>query len=244
VGGYGEDLTHIHDAGFSALAELAAERVLGLLSARGIGSGLIVELGCGAGVAAQRFTDRGYEVLGVDGSPAMIAAARRRAPAARFRVASFADAALPPCRAIVAIGEVLNYRWGGEPDDPLPRLFRRAHAALAPDGLFVCDLAGPGRGGAGGPARSWAAGEDWAVLAEAEEDAERRVLTRRITTFRRAGEGYRRGEEVHRLHLYGAGEALAALRASGFHAQKLAGYGAERFAPGHYVLVADARPSP
>ena len=32
--GYGDDLAHIHDHGFSALAELAATRVLGLLGDR------------------------------------------------------------------------------------------------------------------------------------------------------------------------------------------------------------------
>src|SRR5256885_9767528 len=61
----------------------------------------------------------------------------------------------------------------------------------------VFDLAGPGRGQ---PARSFVAGPDWAVLVEKAESG--RMLTRRITTFRRVGRLYRRGEEVHRLRLH------------------------------------------
>ena len=39
----------------------------------------------------------------------MIELARLHAPNARFEVARFADAEIPPCAAIVAMGEVLNY---------------------------------------------------------------------------------------------------------------------------------------
>jgi hypothetical protein len=67
--------------------------------------------------------------------------------------------------------------------------------------------------------RHWSAGEDWAVLAESEEDAERRRLTRRIVTFREVGGLYRRGEVVHTQRLYPAAEILEALRATGFTAR-------------------------
>jgi hypothetical protein len=79
------------------------------------------------------------------------------------------------------------------------------------------------------------------VLFEAEEDPRRRLLTRRITTFRRVGRHYRRGEEVHRMRLIPAAEAAARLRRAGFSARILRGYSGERFAPGHSVLVARRR---
>src|SRR3712207_7379065 len=45
-------------------------------------------------------------------------------------------------------------------------------------------------------------GEDWAVISEREEDAERGLMTRRIVSFRKVGEHYRRGEEGHCVRLY------------------------------------------
>ena len=79
-------------------------------------------------------------------------AARAAAPAARFEIASWVDAELPPCAAVTAIGEVVNYGFdprGG--DAALHALFARVHAAVAPGGVFVLDVAGPGRVPGGGP---------------------------------------------------------------------------------------------
>ena len=92
-----------------------------------------------------------------------LALARRTAPGARFRLASVLDTGLPPCRAVVAVGEVLNYTQRS-----LDPVFRRVHRALEPGGLFVFDLAGPGRVAGKGPARYWTEGEDWAILVEVE----------------------------------------------------------------------------
>jgi len=242
VPGYGEDLAHIHGQGFSELAELAAASILEVLGRSGIGSGLVVELGCGTGRTARRLVDVGFDVLGVDASQAMIAAAHEAVPEAEFVVRSFVDVDLPPCRAVIAVGEVLGYLL-----DPantgavLAEFVARVHRALEPGGLLVFDLAGPGRVAGPGPQRSWAAGDDWAVLVEAEEDREARRLTRSITTFRRQGEGYRRGAEVHRLRLHCVAEVLALLRGAGFRARVLRGYSGEPFAPGHRVYVGRAR---
>ncbi|HYP49034.1 MAG TPA: methyltransferase domain-containing protein [Thermoleophilaceae bacterium] len=244
MSGYGEDLAYIHHSGFMALAERATPQVIELLRRAGIGSGLVVELGCGSGLTARGLVDEGYEVLGIDASPAMIELARHNAPGAELRVGSFVSEPLPPCAAVIAIGEVLGYLL-----DPragmaeIERLFARVHAALAPGGLFVFDLAGPGRAPGPGPTRNHALGSDWAVLHEASEDPEGRLLRRRITTFRHEpeGDGYRRSEERHELVLLPAQEALAKLRACGFTARSLRGYGGKRMAPGHSVFVARRR---
>jgi SAM-dependent methyltransferase len=87
--GYEEDLAYIHHAGFTGFAEQAAVRILELLRERGIRSGLVVELGCGSGVTARALTEAGYDVLGIDSSPAMVRLARRTAPLASFRVATW-----------------------------------------------------------------------------------------------------------------------------------------------------------
>ncbi len=237
--GYGDDLSHIHDEGFSTLAELAATKIVELLGDRGTSSGLVVELGCGPGRTARALTDAGFDVLGLDASPAMIALARRAAPAADFSVASFVEAELPLCKAVIAVGEVLGYMLDPGNSEGAPAgVFARVHDALAPGGLFVFDLPGPGRVPGSGPLRSWFEGRGWAVLVEAEEDRVAHELTRSITTFRRDGELYRRGQETHRLRLHRPAEVLALLRRTGFRARVRRGYGDEPFAPGHRVYVA------
>jgi len=226
---YGDDLAYIHDVGYGEFAERAAPAILRLLAQAGVASGLVVDLGCGSGRWARWLVDAGYRVRGIDGSSAMIALARRRVPTgARFQVASFVSVRLPGCDALTALGEVLGY---GAPE--LAPLLARAYDALRPGGLFVFDLAGPGRGQ---PAHGGSVGPDWAVVVEKAEHE--RILTRRITTFRRVGRIYRRGEELHRLRLHEPGEVLAALRRTGFRAHALRGYGSVRFAPGLCGFVA------
>jgi SAM-dependent methyltransferase len=235
VHGYEDDLAYIHDAGFVAVAEAGAATLVKLLARRGLAGGLVVELGCGSGASSRLLTDAGHDVLGLDASPAMLELARRRAPRARFRVGSFVDAELPPCDAVTALGEVLNYLFDERASERvLGDLFARVHAALRPGGVFLLDLAGPGRG----RDRGWTAGAGWAVLHETEEDERTRVLTRRITTFREAGGAYRRGEEEHRQRLYAPTAVAELLRAAGFRVRVRRGYGDRRLAPNVRAFVA------
>jgi SAM-dependent methyltransferase len=226
VTGYGEDLALVHHRGFAAFSTRSAPFLLAALRGQGIRGERVVDLGCGSGLWARALTDAGYEVEGIDQSKAMIRLARRQAPQARFRVGSFLNAPLPPCGAVTALGEVFNYTF-----DPasrrgaLPRLFARAHQALRPGGLFVFDLAGPGRLGPHVPPRDFVEGPGYAVLVARELDAEGRTLTRRITTLMREGRVYRRSTEVHRLRLYPPALVLRELRGAGFVVQTLKGYG-------------------
>lgn len=206
----------------------------------------MVELGSGTGRTARRLTDAGHDVVGFDLSPAMVALAREAAPAARFEVASFLDADVPACDAVVAVGEVFNYLFdAAHGEDALPGLFARVRDALRPGGTLLFDLAGPGRVAAEGAAQRHFAGDGWAVLLEAEEIGTgpgRAELTRRITTFRREADLYRRAEEVHRLRLLEPSVVLRMLRAAGFRARVLRGYDGEPFAPGHRAYLARPRP--
>jgi SAM-dependent methyltransferase len=237
---YGEDLAYVHDAGFSGLAQAAANRVVAELRARGIVEGLVVDVGCGSGVAARRLSLAGYDVLGLDPSPAMLELARRRAPKATFRRGSFVDAELPPeCVAVTAVGEVLNYHVAAEAERDLEAFFARVHSALRPGGLLALDVAGPGRVPGGGPARTWAEGDDWAALVESTERPGQPELTRRIVTFRRRAGRWRRTETGHHQRLYAASHIVALLRQAGFRARILRGYNTdEPGAPGHRALIA------
>jgi arylamine N-acetyltransferase len=81
-------------------------------------------------------------------------------------------------------------------------------------------------------------GEDWAVLAEREEDVDRSTMERRIVSFRKAGECYRRDEEVHRVRLYDPSDLSAELERAGFRVQTMRSYGAHPLAEDHAAFVA------
>jgi SAM-dependent methyltransferase len=234
--GYGIDLAYIHDTGFGGFARAAAPCIKRMLRRAGISKGLVVDLGSGSGILARELTDSGYDVLGVDISPAFVDLARRNAPAARFAVGSLRSFDLPHCAAVTAAGECVNYSFDETPRDLRP-LFRRVYKSLAPGGLFIFDVAGPGRAGTSA-ARSFVEGDDWYVLVEREEDAARRILTRRIVTFRRVGKLYRRSEEIHRLNLYDPVRLRGALEQIGFRASIRKGYCDSPLPRGHAVLLA------
>jgi SAM-dependent methyltransferase len=236
---YGEDLAYIHDVGHAAFALQTAPGILEILAQSGIHEGLVVDLGCGSGLLARELLGAGYGVLGIDISEAMVELARRRAPEAEFRVGSLFEVEIPPCAAITAVSEVLNYLFDSENEDRgLGRLFRRVYDALAPGGVFVFDALGPGQVPPGATARGFRVGEDWAVLSEREEDPERAMMVRRIVSFRKVGEHYRRDDEVHRVRLYAPAELSAGLRRIGFQARTMRAYGSYPLAGGHVAFLA------
>jgi SAM-dependent methyltransferase len=189
-------------------------------------AGLVVDLGCGSGILAADLVLSGYQVVGYDLSPAMVAIARKRVPTATFHAGSIWDVDLPsPCVAVAATGEIFNYLFDARnPNRRLQHLFARIHNALTPGGVLLFDIATPGRV-PGGTRKTYTAHDDWACLYEATEDPRLRNLTRDITTFRRAGNMFRRSHEVHRLQLYESTEIVQKLRHVGFVVKRLNAYG-------------------
>jgi SAM-dependent methyltransferase len=236
---YGDDLAFIHDDGFGGFAREASHVLVNALQGRGITEGLVIDLGCGSGILSGVVTGRGYQALGIDISAAMIALARKRVPDATFRVETLFSVELPHCVAVAAVGECLNYLFDeGNTAPKRARLFRTIYRALAPRGLFILDVAEPGRASGAGPNRSFKEGKDWAVLVTQDEDRRRRILIRKITSFRRYGELYRRDHEVHRQRLIARSEVAGQLRSIGFGVRSLRGYGKQRFGPGHGGMIA------
>ena len=217
---YGPDLAWIHHTGFSEFAESAAPWLI-----RNLPRGLIVDVGCGSGVLARELTRAGFDVLGFDASPSMIALARKTAPHARFEVGAFADISIPPCAAIVAVGEVFNY---GHRDD-FASFIRRV-----PADTFIFDIAERGSYPSHDERRT--GGDDWSVIAIKDSDGER--LTRRVLTFRKIDGSVRRSEEVHVMELYERKDVIRMLRDVGFDARTRQSYGARRLPRGHTVYVA------
>ena len=215
-GFYGAPQAAIHDQRYGDLARAYADLLTRNLAAAGLTDGTVADLGCGSGILAEAMTAAGYDVLGVDLSPAMLEIARRRAPAARFLQGSVWDVELPDAVAITATGEVLGYLADPRADDSrLAGFLGRAAAALRPGGLLAFDLASPGRGGPTGKREQLVEADDWVMHFAATEDAAARLLRRRMVIFWRDGERYRREEELHELRLHEPERVEALVRGAG-----------------------------
>ena len=238
-GGYREDLAYIHDVGYSDYALKSAPGILNILADNNIRVGLVVDLGCGSGFSALELTKAQYRVLGIDISEALIAIARTRAPSAEFRVESLFKTDIPACNAVISIGECFNYLFDTDNSyKTLTQLFDRVYRALTPGGIFVFDIAEPGQVSPGHNTQGFTEGKDWIVLVEKAEDPEQSTLIRRIITFRKLEEYYRRDEEVHHLRLYKATEVGEQLSQVGFQIQIKRGYGQYKLPKAHAAFIA------
>lgn len=236
--GYNADLAYIHDQGYGGFARGAAPGLLNYLRQSGIVDGRIVDLGCGSGIWARELAGAGYQVVGVDISSDMIEIARHRVPKAEFHVGSFLVFPTPPCRAVTALGEVFNYLLDADNSEPsLQTVWKHVFDALSPGGLLVFDVAEPGR--CRGRTQAFTEGQDWTCLVEYQHDETRRQLSRRIVTFRRIGEAYRRSEEVHRQQLFDEVVVTSILESIGFEVRSVRSYGA--YALGDHVVGFVAR---
>ena len=241
---YSSDLAFIHDAGFDWFARGAGPELLRILRAHGVlpprggrPAARIVEVGCGSGILARTLTHAGYRVLGLDASPAMIRLSRARAPRAAFRVDSLERARIPPCAAVISLGEVVSYV--PEPrrkPQVLPSFFRRVHTALRPGGVLLFDFLESAAG------RTYPlkirSGPGWAIFFGAEADPRRRLLTRRIITHREVAGRCRISGETHRLRLYDRGEIAAELTRLGFRVRMRRSYGKLRLLAGDVAVIA------
>jgi SAM-dependent methyltransferase len=237
---YGPEQSAIHHERFGALAADAARLVVAELHRAGITRGTVVDLGSGSGIFARALTDAGYAVVGVDISPDMVALARKTAPDATFSAGSVHDFAIPAgAVAVTALGEVLNYATDGSAGiDALGSLAARVRAALAPNGLFVFDVATPGRAGPRPEQGRYVEGEGWAIGVRFTERSDPPELERFITMFVRDGDTYRRVDEHHVLRLYSEADVERALHRAGFAYDVLAGYAGPVDFSGWKVFVA------
>jgi hypothetical protein len=88
---------------------------------------------------------------------------------------------------------------------------------------LIFDLAEPGR--AKGRTQAFRDEDGWACLVELQHDVRKRQLARRIVTFRKIGDVYRRCEELHRQQLYEGSAVAHMLRKIGFRVRTVRSYG-------------------
>ncbi|MFZ1415200.1 MAG: methyltransferase domain-containing protein [Defluviicoccus sp.] len=96
----------------------------------------ILDLGCGDGVLSERIAAAGAQVIGVDASADMVAAARRRGVDARVMDGH----ALGFSSAFDAVFSNAALHWMKEPD----RVLEGVRRALCPSGRFVGEMGGLG----------------------------------------------------------------------------------------------------
>ena len=100
------------------------------------GPGSVLDAGCGTGRVAIELHTRGHHVVGVDRDPAMLNAARRKAPALRWLEGDLSDPGLEPGEAfdvVVMAGNVLIFVAPGTEGQVIVNAARW----LAPGGRLV-----------------------------------------------------------------------------------------------------------
>lgn len=181
----------------------------------------VLDLGCGTGGHALLLARRGYAVVGVDRSPAMLAAARAKAQAAGTSLElvqqSLQELSLGRTfDAAVSMFAVLGYLTDSR---VLLEAFRRIHRHLAPGGLFIFDI-WFGFGVLNDPpgVREKAfehQGRTLVRVAQPEVDTLRQQVTVRYTV-RGAGEGVPADEETHPMRYFFPRELEVLALAAGF----------------------------
>lgn len=174
----------------------------------------LLDVCCGTGQLAAALTERGLDVVGVDGSEAMIALARGNAPRASFVVADAREFSLEkPALMAVSTYDSLNHIMTL---DGLQQVFTKVAAALEPGGRFVFDL-----NMEDGFRARWRGafvidelGEF--IVVESSYDVNDASGTVRITMFAGGEDSWQRNEVVLTQRCYSEGDIVGALHASGF----------------------------
>ncbi len=223
---YQQDLAYIQAAAFGTLARGAAPEIVRRLRLATIPIRRVLDVGWGAGPLTEALLEAGFEVTGIDSSTELLAMARLSAPAAHYVHGSIYDIEIPPCDAIVALGEPLTYHDEGEDADRrISEFLHRASAVLPCGGVLIFDIIECGEPPL--TARVWSSAKDWAVLVDTTEDPASRTLIRNIETFRLVDNSYRRGHEVHRVRLFDTRTLRHKLTACGFDVETAQAYGTQ-----------------
>ncbi len=141
---YGDSFACFYDRYFNGYSEHSAPYLLHFASTLSIDQKLpkVLDLGCGTGHLARRFLEAGYEVTGLDLSPAMLALAKTKCLAFLYNgQASFVNADLSRVDQLGPFGLVLStYNvFNHLTDAQLAEAFRRLGACLIPSGVMLFD---------------------------------------------------------------------------------------------------------
>lgn len=183
--------------------------------------GTVLDLACGTGTMSFLLAERGYEMIGVDFSPEMLAVAAEK---------TVSEGKIPPiflCQpmeeldlygtvdACVCLLDSVNHVVEAR---RLWEAFRRVWLFLEPGGLFVFDVHTP----------EHLQSLDGGIFLDETEDAycvwrtdyhpRRKICTYAMDVFTRQGALWRREEEIHEERAYTPEELTQALERAGFTA--------------------------
>lgn len=180
----------------------------------------VLDLACGTGSLTWLLAQRGYETIGVDVSQEMLAQARCKGeslavetpplflnqPMERLDLYGNIDAC-------VCCLDSVNYVTRPA---QLRRAFERVHLFLTPGGLFLFDARTPEALAAMDGQIFQDENEDVYCLWQGSYSRRQRICTYYMDIFRRDGDHWLRGEEVHRERAYADDELSGMLSEAGF----------------------------
>lgn len=108
----------------------------------------VLDLACGTGEITKLLTQRGYELIAVDNSPDMLAAARRKTEELSGEKPMFVNQSMPELDlygtvdAAVCCLDSINYL---QKSKDVRKTFARLHLFIAPGGLLVFDVSTPAK---------------------------------------------------------------------------------------------------
>ena len=176
----------------------------------------ILDLCCGTGQLAAGLIARGYRITGIDGSQAMLELARLNAPDAQLVLADARAFELHDTfDAVVSTFDSLNHVLSLE---ELTEVFRRVHAALHSDGIFVFDLNMEEEFETGSRESGFdIVEEDHACMVRSRYDPREKLKRYEVTMFNLDGEVWRRSDLTLRQRYYDSADVVAALAEAGFN---------------------------
>jgi SAM-dependent methyltransferase len=251
---YGPDLAWVHHVGYAHHVNKVHAGIVELLRTAGLSNGSrVLDAGCGSGLLARELVAAGFEVHGIDASPAMIDLARECAPTATFDVRALplravvefaADAArgpsaapesgLPQADAIVSTGHVLNYLDSRE---AIAQALAELAQALRPGGAIAFDLMTEAYCAVRNIREVHAkVDHDWVIVTRFSRPAPFR-FDRDLTVFRCVDGQWRRSDEHHRNVTFDADDAVRILRDCGIEAEIRRSFGIEELPTGMAVVT-------
>ena len=177
----------------------------------------VLDLACGTGTMTWILTGRGYELIGVDASEEMLAAAMEKTGCVEGVQPIFLHQSMPKLDlygtvdAAICCLDSLNYLT--DPKD-VRRTFERLRLFIAPGGLLVFDI---------NTVEKLEALDGQVFLDETEDtycvwrtEYNRRLCTYYMDIFQRSGSKWNRSAEVHRERAYTTEELTQWLNEAGF----------------------------
>jgi SAM-dependent methyltransferase len=179
----------------------------------------VLDLACGTGTLSWILAERGYEVIGVDLSPDMLAQAREKTveevdEAPIFLCQSMDELDLyGTVDACVCMLDSVNHMTNHQ---ELRRAFARVHLFLEPGGLFLFDVLTPHHLQNLDGGMFLDETEDAYCLWRTDYERKSRICTYAMDLFFREGDHWIREQEVHEEYAYTVEELTADLKEAGF----------------------------